>query len=94
MKRERILKPSWKQENYVEPLEERMKKINVVLNRIKDAAMKHEQNRIYDALMKLQQDPEAKVFEKLAFPDLLINKITAQILEELEEERDEWMMII
>ena len=93
MKRKRILKER-SQENYIEPLEERMKKINAVLNRIKDAAYKHEQNRIYDALMKLQKDPEAKVFQKLTFPDLLIDKIAPQVFEAIEEERNDWMIIV
>ena len=99
MKRERILKPR-KIINYVEPLEERMQKVDIVLNKIREAAMENEQMRICNALKK--QDEESGLTFKMepVFDNLchfrkadLIKEMTAKVLQEIREDLDDWMII-
>jgi len=98
MKRERILKPR-KIINYVEPLEERMQKVDIVLNKIREAAEKNEVKRISEAWKK--QDEESvvtfkaePVFDQLdCYRELeLIEEMTAKVLQEIREDLDDWMM--
>ena len=99
MKRERILKPREKT-SYVEPLEERMQKVDLVLKKIRHAAEKNEVNRISEALMKQQEESAVTfkmvpVFDKLSGLRItdLIEEMTAQVLEKMEEDRKDWTMI-
>lgn len=99
MKRERILKP--RKASYIEPLEERMKKVDLVLNKIRQAAEENEANRISEALMKQQEDSTVTfkmvpVFDKLDCyrSHDLIEEMTAKVIQEIREDLDDWMIII
>ena len=96
MKRERILKPR-KTISYIEPLEERMQKVDIVLNKIRQAAEENEVNRISKALKRQQEESAVTfkmepVFDKLdCYRRLdLIEEMTAKVFQKIREDLEEW----